>query len=39
MGIAGVIPLGRVFTASHIIRQGQDGGFLHIDELEAEALC
>jgi hypothetical protein len=27
------------FTAAEIMRQGQDRGFLHIDELEAETLC
>ena len=27
------------FTAAQIMRQGQDRGFLYIDELEAETLC
>ncbi len=27
------------FTAAQVMRQGQERGFLHIDELEAETLC
>jgi hypothetical protein len=27
------------FTAGQIMQQGQDRGFLYIDELEAETLC